>query len=49
MLQPAPTSRGSVKLSPKQEAEEVGWAFHMLVLEYMVLVYAHGNHVGLFP
>ena len=49
ILQPAPTSRGSVKLSPKQEAEEVGWAFHMLVLEYMVLVYAHGIHVGLFP
>ncbi|CDQ64259.1 unnamed protein product [Oncorhynchus mykiss] len=47
--EPAPTSRGSVKLSPKQEAEEVGWAFHMLVLEYMVLVYAHGIHVGLFP
>ncbi|CAB1342982.1 unnamed protein product, partial [Coregonus sp. 'balchen'] len=35
--EPAPTSRGSVKLSPKQEPEEVGWDFYMLVLEYMVL------------
>ena len=45
MLQPAPTSRGSVKLSPKQEAEEVRWAVHMLVLEYMV--YVHRFHMGI--